>query len=165
MHEEISEKSINLAIRTTKVTVQTLLHGLKSYLRHRVNKHVKKQANKNAPTKGKQSVKQLIKQGQGVSTAEISDEGIKDFKKLANKYGLDFAIVKEKGTQPPVYTVFFKARDADAITRVLQEYSKKQLKSKEATKRPSVIDKLKKFKAIVAKTPRKEKERKKEHQL
>ena len=77
---------------------------------------------------------------------------------------MDFAIVKDKAVEPPVYTVFFKAKDADAITQVLKEYSAKQVKRKKTATRPSVLQKLKKFKEIVAKTPRKEKEKKKEHE-
>ena len=80
------------------------------------------------------------------------------------KYGVDFAIVKDKAKDPPIYTVFFKAKDADAITQVLKEYSAKQVKRKKTATRPSVLQKLKKFKEIVAKTPRKEKEKKKEHE-
>lgn len=164
MHEEVSDKTVNLAVRTGKVTVRTLVQALKAYIRHRRNKSANKKIEKNTPVQGKQSVKELIKQGQGVSSAEIGDEGIKDFKRIANKYGVDFAIVKDKAKEPPVYTVFFKAKDADAITQVLKEYSVKQIKRKKTATRPSVLQKLKKFKEIVAKTPRKEKEKKKEHE-
>lgn len=164
MHEEVSDKTVNLAVRTGKVTVRTLVQALKAYIRHRRNKSANKKIEKNTPVQGKQSVKELIKQGQGVSSAEIGDEGIKDFKRIANKYGVDFAIVKDKAKDPPVYTVFFKAKDADAITQVLKEYSAKQVKRKKTATRPSVLQKLKKFKEIVAKTPRKEKEKKKEHE-
>ncbi len=164
MHEEVSDKTVNLAVRTGKVTVRTLVQALKAYIRHRRNKSANKKIEKNTPVQGKQSVKELIKQGQGVSSAEIGDEGIKDFKRIANKYGVDFAIVKDKAKDPPIYTVFFKAKDADAITQVLKEYSAKQVKRKKTATRPSVLQKLKKFKEIVAKTPRKEKEKKKEHE-
>ena len=164
MHEEVSDKTVNLAVRTGKVTARTLVQALKAYIRHRRNKSANKKIEKNTPVEGKQSVKELIKQGQGVSSAEIGDEGIKDFKRIANKYGVDFAIVKDKAKDPPVYTVFFKAKDADAITQVLKEYSVKQVKRKKTATRPSVLQKLKKFKEIVAKTPRKEKEKKKEHE-
>ena len=164
MHEEVSDKTVNLAVRTGKVTTRTLVQALKAYIRHRRNKSAQKKIEKNTPVQGKQSVKELIKQGQGVSSAEIGDEGIKDFKRIANKYGVDFAIVKDKAKDPPIYTVFFKAKDADAITQVLKEYSAKQVKRKKTATRPSVLQKLKKFKEIVAKTPRKEKEKKKEHE-
>ena len=114
--------------------------------------------------KGKQSVKELIGQGQGVSSMEVGDSGIRDFKKIANKYGVDFAIVKDKDVDPPKYTVFFKARDADAITQVLKEYAAKQTKKKERAEkeRPSILKKLKAFKEKVASIPRKDKEKRKE---
>lgn len=116
------------------------------------------------PVKGEQSVKELIGQGQGVSSMPIGDSGVRDFKKICKKYGVDFAIVKDKNEHPPVYTVFFKAKDADAITNVLKEYSAKQMKKQAKKDRPSILEKLKKFKEIVAKTPKKEKERRKEHE-
>ena len=161
MHEEVSDKTVNLAVRTGKVTARTLVQALKAYIRHRRNKSANKKIEKNTPVEGKQSVKELIKQGQGVSSAEIGDEGIKDFKRIANKYGVDFAIVKDRNQDPPIYTVFFKAKDTDAITRILQDYSVKQVK-RASVEKTSVLEKLKKFKEIVAAIPRKVAEKKKE---
>ena len=62
--------------------------------------------------------------------------------------------------------MFFKARDADAITAVLKEYAAKQTKRKKTQnkQRSSVLQKLKKFKELVAKTARKPKERRKEQE-
>ena len=37
---------------------------------------------------GKQTVKQLIGQNQGVSNIEITDPSIKEFEKIARKYGV-----------------------------------------------------------------------------
>ena len=91
--------------------------------------------------KGKQSVKQLVKQGQGVNNIEISDKNIKSFESIARKYGVDFAVKKDIAEQPPKYLVFFKGRDADAITAAFTEYSAKQLKSKTA-ERPSMLENL-----------------------
>ena len=164
MQEEVENKTVNLAIRSSKVTAQVLYKGLKAFANHQKQKAAKKAATKDEPIKGEQSVKELIGQGQGVSSLPIGDEGVKDFKKICNKYGVDFAVVEDKTVEPPLYTVFFKAKDADAITQVLKEYSANQVKKKQkaATKKPSILDKLKKFKEIVAKTPRKDKEKKKE---
>ena len=55
----------------------------------------------------------------------------------------------------------FKAKDMDAITRILQDYSAKQVK-KASVEKTSVLEKLKKFKEIVAAIPRKVAEKKKE---
>ena len=164
MQEEVEQKSVNLAVRSSKVTVQVLYKGLKAFINHQKRKAAMKAAEKDEPIKGEQSVKELIGQGQGVSSMPIDDDGIKDFKKICNKYGVDFAVVKDKTVEPPQFTVFFKAKDADAITQVLKEYSAKQVKKKQKaeTKKPSILDKLKKFKDIMAKTPRKDKEKRKE---
>ena len=166
MQEEVENKTVHLAVQTGKVTVKTLLRGLHAWYRHHQRKRdVAKMSHENV--KGKQSVKKLIGQGQGVSSMDIGDSGIKDFKKIANKYGVDFAIVKDKEADPPRYTVFFKAKDADAITQILKEYAAKQTKKKEraAKEKPSILQKLKKFKEKVASMPRKNKERRKEREL
>ena len=167
MNEEVSDKTVRLAVTTTKVTVRTLFRALAAYGRHLEKKKNQKEMHKDDPVKGKQSVKELIGQNQGVSSMPIGDSGIRDFKKIANKYGVDFAIVKDKKADPPQYTVFFKARDADAITNVLKEYSQKQMKrkGKAEEKKPSILQKLKKFKEIVANTPHKEKEKRKDREL
>lgn len=163
MNEQVSDQTVRLAVRTGKVTLRLLLRALAAWHRnHQRKKDVNRMA-KDTPH-GKQSVKELVGQGQGVSSMEIGDSGIRDFKKIANKYGVDFAIVKDKDVDPPKYTVFFKARDADAITQVLKEYAAKQTKRKKATEkeRPSILQKLKKFKEKVASMPRKDKEKRKE---
>lgn len=161
MQEDVENKSVNLAVQTTKLAVRYLIRGLyKAYLMKckTVDGYI------NSDPTGKQTVKQLIGQGQGVSSMEVGDSGIRGFKRIANKYGVDFAIVKDKDVDPPRYTVFFKAKDADAITQVLKEYASKQTKrEKKAEKeRPSILQKLQKFKEKVASMPKKSKEKRKE---
>lgn len=166
MNEEVSDRTVRVAVRVTEISLRHILRCLKEWAREQRNKRLnKKSIDKSKEViKGKQSVKELIGQGQGVSSMEIGDSGIRDFKKIANKYGVDFAIVKDKDVDPPKYTVFFKARDADAITQVLKEYAAKQTKRKKAAEkeRPSILQKLKKFKEKVASMPRKDKEKRKE---
>ena len=160
MQEYVDEKSINVAIKTTKVTGSVIFKALKAYMRYRQNK-MKKNAIQDERIKGKQSVEELIGQNQGVSSLPVGETGLKDFERIANKYGVDFAIVKDKTVEPVKYTVFFKARDADAIAQVLAEYTAKQMK-KQSQNRPSIIKTLKKFKEMLAKMPKKEQEKKKE---
>ena len=94
----------------------------------------------NCTGKGKQSVKQLVGQGHGVTNIEISDKNIKDFESTARKYGVDFAVVKDSTEQPPKHLVFFKARDTDAITAAFKEYSIKQMAK--TSEKPSLLGKL-----------------------
>ena len=163
MQEEVENNSVRLAVTTTKLSLRAVIKGLSIYVRHRKNVKAKKAAKKEAKPVGKQTVKELIGQNQGISSMPIGDTGLGDFQKIAKKHGVDFAVVKDKSAQPTKYTIFFKARDADAITQVLQEYSVKQLK-KQSQDRPSVLKALKKFKEIVANMPKRAKEKRKEQE-
>ena len=106
----------------------------------------------------------LIGQNQGVSNIEITDPSIKEFEKIARKYGVDYAVKKDRSSSPPKYLIFFKGRDADALTAAFTEYTSKKVKKAEKTERPSVLAKLSQFKemvknAVVDRTKRKELER------
>ena len=111
--------------------------------------------------KGKQTVKQLVRQGMGVNSIKITDNNIKAFESVARKYGIDFALRKDISEVPPKWLVFFKAKDADALTAAFKEYSAKQLKR--TAEKPSVLkmlrDMMEKVKAqVIDKTKYKEKE-------
>lgn len=164
MQEEVEKKSANLAIQTGKLTVKELIRLYKEYRSRQAQKQREKRIEEAVPTKGKQSVKELIGQGDGVKTVDIADAGLKDFQKTANKFGVDFAIVKDTEAKPPRYTVFFKAKDADAIDKVMSIYAAKQLKKEQKAEKPSILKKLAKFKDIVKNTPRKEHEKRKEQE-
>ena len=96
---------------------------------------------------GKQTVKQLIGQNQGVSTVESNDPDIKAFDRIARKYGVDYAVKKVKTIDKPKYVIFFKARDADALKQALTEYADKVTTQKE--RKPSVLQKLRDYVAVV----------------
>jgi hypothetical protein len=90
--------------------------------------------------KGKQTVKQLTGQGVGVSNIEITDKNIQAFESVARKYGVDFALKKDVSEIPPRWLVFFKGRDADALTAAFKEFSSKQLKK--TAEKPSIVKTL-----------------------
>ena len=143
MQEEVEQRTVTLAVSTTKMTANVLKQAISKYLAYR------KEKVRAGPVKpcGKQSVKQLVGQNQGVSNIEITDKNIKDFERIARKYGVDFALKKDKTGEIPKYLVFFKARDGDALTAAFKEYTAKTDRKKE---RPSVLKKLRKFKEQAA---------------
>lgn len=120
MQDEVNEKTIALYIKTGKLTAQTLQKAMKAIL-----SKGKKPLSK--PPQGKQSLKQLMKQNAGVSNIEITKDNIKAFESTAKKYGIDFALKKDSTETPPRYLVFFKGRDADALTAAFKEFSAKKL--------------------------------------
>lgn len=133
MQEEVENRAVNLAISTTKLTFQTIMNGCRKFLEYRGRI---KAARKSRGYQGKQTVKQLVGQNQGVSNIDIAKTELRGFERVARKYGVDFALVKEKGVKPPKYHIFFKARDVDAITAMYKELSTKTLKK---SKRPERI--------------------------
>lgn len=156
MQEEVENRSVNLAITTSKVTVRTIVSGIQMYLRHR--EKVKAGKEKEG-VHGKQSVKELIGKNEGVSRMSVTDESIKEFEREARKFGVDFAVVKDKTVHPPQYTIFFKAKDTDALQHIADSLLAKQLN---VEKKPSILKQLQKLKeavkAIAPKIRQKERE-------
>ena len=134
MQEEVENKTVNLAISTTKLTGSTLIKAFQMYLKHR--------ANAKATKHGKMTVGELLAQGKGAQQMDVADTSIRDFERVLKKYGVDYAVRKDATQEPPRYMVFFKARDADVLTAAFKEYSA-ELNNKE--KRPSVRKLLKKL--------------------
>ena len=138
-----------LAINGAKLTGRMFKAAIAKYLAHR--KEVKAQKARDGPVKpcGKQSVKELIGQNQGVSNVEVTDPSIRQFDRVARKYGVDYAIKRDKDHDPPRFLIFFKSRDADAITAAFTEYNQQKVKK---ASRPSVLQKLAQFKDTVRDT-------------
>ena len=155
MQEEVENRTVNLAITTTRLSAHTIVTGIRMYLNHRNSASRQKVAQ---GIHGKQSVKELIGQNQGVSRMPIGDASIREFEREARKYGVDFAVTRDKTVNPPQYTVFFKARDADALQQIAESLTAKQLN---AQKKPSILKQLTKLKDLVASLP--SKVRNKEH--
>ena len=157
MNEEVSSKSLHFVVeKAAKPTARILVGMLKAYMRHR---HDMKYFGKNKEKTGKMPVKKLIRQGKGAQKIDLAGEDIHMFNRLARKYGVDYAVVKDK--EAGTYKIFFKAQDTDAISDLVAAYAAKTLKKSEHP-RESVLGKLKKFKDIVAASPRKVVEKRKE---
>ncbi len=163
MQEEVENRTVNFAISSTKLTVRTIIRGYQIWKARKNQKKAKRNAEKtakeNQKPKGKQSIQELVGQDQGVSSIPIENTAIRDFDQVARKYGIDYAITKDKSVVPPKYTIFFKARDADAVTAAFTEYSNRKLRKHT---RPSVLKELKRLKELVSSIPKKERYRSQE---
>lgn len=154
MQEEVENRTLTLVVSGTKFTGRLFKTAISKYMAHRREKKLEKQRSRDSPVtpKGKQTVKQLIGQNQGVSNIEINDPSIKDFERIARKYGVDYAVKKDRSASPPKYLIFFKARDADALTAAFSEYTQKKVKKADRSERPSVLEKLAQFKELLKNT-------------
>ena len=147
MQEDIENRTVNLAVVTTKLTARTVIAAVLVYLRHRDKAQARKL---NTVPEGKQSVKDLLRQKQGVNSIDISSTDLKGFESIARKYGIDYAVRKDRSVDPPKYLVFFKGKEADVMNAAFNEYSAKVMRQGQ---RPSVLAELKKLKALVMALP------------
>lgn len=162
MQEEVENRTVNLAISTTKLTGRSLVNAFRAYLNHRRNVKARKASIHDTHIVGEQTIDQLLGQNQGATNIEIEKTEIAGFKRILNKYGVDYAITKDRSREPPHFLVFFKARDGDALTAAFKEYSAAMAKKAE---RPSMLELLAKMKVLVASLPRKVREKAQERDL
>ena len=140
MQEEITQGTVTLIVEGAKMSAELLQGAMKKVL-DEMQKGVSN--HKSKLYHGKQTLRQLMKHNAGVSNIEITDQNIKAFSATAKKYGIDFALKKDTTGEIPRYLVFFKGRDADAVTAAFREFSAKNL-AKE--KKPSIRRRLAKAK-------------------
>ena len=142
MQEDIENRTVSMAVSGSKLTGRMLKDAISKLLEHRQNP----KAVKDVTPHGKQTVRQLAAQNQGMTSIEIKDKSIKDFERIARKYGVDFAVKQVKGDDPK-FLIFFKGRDADALTAAFTEYTDKRMRQND---RPSVIKTIRSIQTMLA---------------
>ena len=144
MQEDIENKSATLIINSSKLTARTLATAFMKFLRYSKGK-IKE--HRGVKPQGKQTVKELIAQNQGVEKTELADKDeVKTFDHIAKQYGVDYAI--KKGVSPEGkqrYMLFFKARDRSAIDQAMSAYAASYVKKHKREHPPveQVIDPVK----------------------
>ena len=145
--EEISRSTIAISVRASKLTARGLAYALGE---------AAKQIRKSQAPQGKQTVKQLLRQVGETSAIDLPGRA-KDFDRVARRWGVDYAIKRvEKGK----YLLFFKAKQADAITGCFSEYSRRMM-NRGRDRRVPLREQLKRAQELVRDQPR-QKERTKE---
>ena len=104
----------------------------------------KMEQERTTPKVGRNSMKRLTYKDPGANTIEVSGR-IRSFERYARKHQVRYHIEKELGTDPPKWTVYFKANQADALTAAFKEFTRKDLTR---STRPSLLSQLHKFKEL-----------------
>ena len=145
--EEISRSTIAISVRASKLTARGLAYALEE---------AAKKIRKSQAPQGKQTVKQLLRHGGEASAIDLPGRA-KDFDRVARRWGVDYAIKRvEKGK----YLLFFKAKQADAITGCFSEYSRRMM-NRGRDRRVPLREQFKRAQELVRNQPR-QKERTKE---
>ena len=144
MQDEINEKVIGIIAQAGKLTADVVQQAIQKTLTELQKSG--QQLNKTPTVKhGEQTMKQLAAQNAGLSSVELTDPKLQLLKRELKKSGVDFSPVKAgKGK----YVLFFKGRDADAITHAFNQYSQKIVKQ---AQKPSIRKLLSSMKDAAAK--------------
>lgn len=114
-----AEATINLVIKSGKITTDILRQAIQAYLDGDFKKL------------GRVSLRELAKDGK-IEGIEVSRQNIADFQKTAARYNVTYALTKNPGNS--TYNVLFSASKAANIERAFREYA--SVKSKSAEKQP-----------------------------
>lgn len=88
-YENGAKKTIDISIKAEKMTADVLKSALQEFLSGKAEK------------KGRMTYKQLqAKSPSKLDSIEVSDRNIGDFLKTARKYDVDFALKRDKSTEP-----------------------------------------------------------------
>ena len=137
MQEDLEQRTVSVSIQAAKLSGRVLRSALAAVLR-------KMDQERSTPKVGRNSMKRLTARDPGANTIEVTGR-IRSFERYARKHQVRYHIEKELGSDPPKWTVYFKANQADALTAAFKEYTKKDL-AKSA--RPSLLFQLHKFKEL-----------------
>jgi hypothetical protein len=144
VQDAINEKSFSLGARVGKVTADELKKAVDKLLveleKGKLN-DLNPLAKSGELKHGKMTMKQLAKHNAGLSSIELKDPNLRLLNKTMKQNGVDFSPVKDgKGR----HTLFFKGRDADALTHAFSQYTKKVT---ERAAKPSITSTLTAMKA------------------
>ena len=143
--EDVSRRTIAVSIKATKLTGRVLAQVCLA-----VGRKIKKMYRARQTPHGKQTVRQLM--GHGATTNSIEVESPKDFDRVARRWNVDYAFYKNGDGK---YLLFFKSKQADAITACFGEYSHRIMDRPRARRVP-ILERMKRAGELLRQRPQKE---------
>ena len=143
--EDISRRTIALSIQTGKLTARALAWALRA-----AGRKIQKERRAHEPPHGRQSVKQLMKQGEATNSLPV--EAPREFDRVARRWNVDYAFYKNGDGK---YLLFFKSKQADAITACFGEYSHRIMDRPRARRVP-ILERMKRAGELLRQRPQKE---------
>ena len=118
MQEDIEQRTMSVTVQAAKLSGRVLKAAIAAALQ-------KMEHSRNTPKVGRNSMKRLTARDPGASTIEVTGR-IRSFERIAKKHEVRYHIEKDPGTDPPKWTVYFKANQADALTAAFKECAEKR---------------------------------------
>jgi len=121
VQEEVENRTVNLVIRTAKLTGDALKFAVSKYLADRKEKSGGEPV---STPERKQTVARLA--GREAGTPDGKERNVNDpfgFERFARKYGIEYTVRKDSSSEEPDHLVFFRARDRETLTAAFNEYT------------------------------------------
>lgn len=142
INEEIANKLITIETRIAKATAREVIKAIKLIMSKASEKQQKLDKFIADEFKSKaRPIKDMVKKGQ-LEHLSLPKGELKELKKLLNRYGVNFSIMKDKETGE--YSVFYQAKD----TKVMEKALTKAVENAERKhdRKESTLKKIKEFK-------------------
>lgn len=149
MQEDIEHRAIAISVSAGRITSRVLAKVFTSVLRQ-----IRLAQKQHKTPQGRQSVKKLMNHDTDTKSIPL-DGRTQIFDRMARKYNVDYAFRK---TGSRKYLLFFKAKQADAITACFAEYTKRTLRKE---RRQPIRDQVRK---AAERTKNKQRERVRERE-
>ena len=112
MQDYVNDRTISVSIKGGRISAEILKKALVKVVHMLEKEHAKSVAGKKEKIpQGKQTLKDLTKQRDKLANIQVTNKNIGSFDRVARKYDIDYALKKDRSVSPPVYYVFFKAKD------------------------------------------------------
>jgi hypothetical protein len=138
VQEQVNDRTVAITVKATKITGRLLAQAMRFFLRKAREPSVKS---------GKQSIKQLTRQGASLTNVEVSGDNIGLFKKTARKYNVSFSLKRDDSEKPPRWSVFFKSKDGASMDAAFKEFSRSVLRQK-GRDNPSMLAELAQYREL-----------------
>lgn len=151
--EEVSRRTVALTVNASKLTARVLAQALQTAARK-----IRQERQAHKTPYGKQTVRQLM--GHGEATSSIPVDAPALFDRAARRWNVDYAFYQ---TEPGKYLLFFKSKQADAITACMSDYSRRVLKQSRSRRAP-VLERLKRAQERARRQPQRERTKELTHE-
>ena len=117
MQDYVNDRTISVSIKGGRISAEILKKALVKVVHMLEKEHATSVAGKKEKIpQGKQTLKDLTKQKDKLANIQVTNKNIGSFDRVARKYDIDYALKKDRSVRPPIYYVFFKAKDVDVMT-------------------------------------------------
>lgn len=149
----MTRRTVALIVNADKLTARVLAYALRA-----AGRKIQREMQTHKTPHGRQTVKKLMNHGEATSSLPV--ESPRQFDKVARRWNVDYAFYKNGDGK---YLLFFKSKQADAITACFGQYSRLVL-DRGKSRRVPVREQLKRAADRVRRQPQRDRSKEAERE-